>query len=98
MLRRLLYWLGIVDLVWTYYYGGARHLRIVWYDTKGNGYVYGILGPTFGWSESNLVSRLRNDFKLEGGRSYLEAWAPYSDPKKLQNGIGKLTFWKYRGN
>lgn len=89
-MKRLLYWLGLVTLVWTQDVDGDIRLCIVRYDKQtGDGYVYAVLGPVAG--NSGSLSRLEKDGSLTGGRSYVRRWFPYAS-KPLSN--SRLTWRK----
>lgn len=78
-MKRILYWLGIVEIVWTEDHDGEVRLRCV-HALNGKKYVYGICGPSF--RTDNPPYELRPDGTTHNGTSsggYVERWYPYAE-------------------
>ena len=78
-MRRLLYYIGLIDLVWIQYFEGDIHLRVVWNGTNGKRYVFGICGPPMFWNVKQNTRELLPGGTLgkENGNSYMSKWFPY---------------------
>lgn len=89
-MKRLLYYLGIIDLVWTRDFDGTVRLRIVWHK-DGKRYAYGVCGPIIGYDAPN---ELLPDGRIGSGRaSYVAGWYPYQQkPKNPKKGFSMFLF------
>ena len=72
-MKRILYWLGFIDLVWTIDFDGDRRLRIVRTDGIRR-IVFGILEKTTGvlLDDGSIV-------REDGRMCYMRYWQMYSD-------------------
>lgn len=82
-MKRLLYYLRIIDLVWTVDQGdGEVRLRTVWHK-NGKRYVYGICGPTMSGDVNELGPK--GTFNKKDS-CFIDKWYPYKDnPKKAKD-------------
>ena len=91
MIRRLLYHLGIIDLVWTIDIGGEVRLRTVWYQDDKK-YAFGICTPLGFRDIQNHARELLSDGKLGQGRpTYMKAWISYEQRPEPQLVVGRLS-------
>lgn len=95
-MKRLLYYLGIIDLVWTIDHNGDYRLRIVW-NFKGTPHVFGICGPPLFWDIKKNGARLLSDNTLQSyGNGYLRRWLSFrgGKPKKQRQWINPFKHGK----
>lgn len=92
MIKRLLYYLGLVELVWTLDMDGDCRLRMVWHR-DGRRYAYAICGPCTDGSLSELLP----DMRCAGGRNgYMRRWVPYTAGRPQKPHVPHYTMWKPR--
>ena len=97
-MRRLLYHLGIIDIVWTQdtqYCGGDIRLRTVWRTADGRKFVFGHFGPPHTLDYNHYGVELLPDGHVQAPLTYIESWYHYgSKPQKPAVSRAKLTCFR----
>jgi len=79
-MRRFLYYLGLIDLVWTRDFENSEiRLRTVWYDKDGNRFAYGICAPPW-FLNQTPVQLLPSGVCIPAvgtENGYVKTWYPY---------------------